>query len=46
MAGLSFGRKLNYGLTVTVSSDEWWQSEGDSTDNWVSPWLSRLLWMG
>jgi hypothetical protein len=24
MAGQSFGRKQNYGLTVTVSSEEWW----------------------
>ncbi len=24
MAGWSFGRKQNYGLTVTVSSEEWW----------------------
>ncbi len=23
MAGRSFGRKQNYGLTVTVSSEEW-----------------------
>ncbi len=23
-AGQSFGRKNNYGLTVTVSSDPWW----------------------
>jgi hypothetical protein len=24
MVGRSFGRKQNYGLTVTVFSEEWW----------------------
>jgi hypothetical protein len=27
MAGRSFGREKNYGLTVTVSSKPWWRSE-------------------
>ena len=42
MAGRSFGRKKNYGLTVTVSSKPWWEGEM-GCDGALTGWRERYL---